>query len=142
MSRPARVVALVAALASCLGGCGLRQVFLDIYVPQECEPEGSRPLAGIDSVHTRLVSVDGSEIQSDCVAAGGIERYGDLEQFTFLRRSEALAGVEVEITGFENADCEGRHLLRCDSFGEATIDLADTSRVAVWCECALSALEP
>ena len=130
-----------------LSGCAQREVEVVIHTPEACcTPVGDRtdcvedpcPLRTVGSLHVELEEADGSLAKERCVAPpDGLCRYEDLSAFTLLEGIEPRDGVELRVTGFDDATCGDVQRFSCESFGENVIDLREdgVEEVPLWCDC-------
>ena len=131
-----RLARALLAFAVLLSGCGLREILLEVHVPEAEDCGGGCPLDDVRSIETTLFSVDGTVFAYDCQEVREpICDYEDFERFAFLQRTEAGSGVEVRIHGHTEPECGGLRRFTCESFGDATIDLTTASTIPIWCDC-------
>jgi hypothetical protein len=137
------------ALAIAMIGCGPRQVILNFRTPADCACEGDPnctatiecPLQFLRSVETSIEVVDGTVPVTGCAEIETpICDWGELQDFVFLDRVlQPSDAVEIRIEGRAEAACIGNLELRCESFGEHTVDLERDTEVQMWCDCPFNA---
>lgn len=143
MNERALVCVAALAVASCVGS---HPVELTFHTPEDCSPVGEDAgpgdagcrLGAVGSFRTDLVRADGTLVpsQNDCIAAPvGLCSFRELRDVLFVSRAAPAEAVEIRITGWTGAACEGNLALSCESLGGSGTDLGEANAVTIWCEC-------